>query len=355
MAIQDEWDRILEQGYLDFEGFAPDAGYQMDQYFEGLNNFGLVGPDSSMLTAPIEGGAWGHFLGPGVGAATVKGAPHGAFRPEKLFGGTHRVNIRNEQDLLDYLQWSASLGVHNKARRGKLGIGQADYTGQDVYDYFVKPGERQGFEDQRRAAKQSWKDAQAIGGALSEQYGSRLGLGGGTQAEYLRQAGGATGGKWAEQALLGGMGQYASGVTEGMGRLSELEKLSLAFGGGHEERMAEDLAVAGGAQSVGNIGMAAGAASSNPWGILAGALVKGGSMIPEQIARSQAGKHRRAGAARQAEMADVSPVAWRVPQAGLLRGTQAITPTRFGGSSEAALRNIYQDDEEEKRFRSTFA
>ena len=321
MAIQDDWDRILEQGYVDFQGFHPDQGYQRDTYRAGLADLG--GRRTRAL---------------GTGRDT----------------GTWRVNIENRQDLLDYLEWAGSLGVHNRQRRGKLGIGQADYTGQDVYDYFVRPGERQSFEDERMASQRAWKGAQAVGSALASQYGSRLGLGGGTQGEYLRQAGQAVGGAQAEEALVGGLARYAEETVADPTRLRDIEQISQAFGRGHGEQGAKAEEVATGAEMAGNIGMMAGMASMNPYGAAAGAAVKLGSMVPELIAADQARRHRGTLARRQTALEDVSPANWQTQQAGLLRGSQAIAPTRFGGSAEGALRNIYQDDEEENRFRSTF-
>jgi hypothetical protein len=310
MAVQDEWDKILDQGYLDFQGFDPNAGYQADAYNAGYEGWT---PRTS---------------------------------------GTQRISIRNEQDLLDYLQWSASLGVFNKQRRGRLGIGGATYTGDDIHEYFQKPGEERGFREQAVRSKAAWNKAQTVGGALASQFGSRLGLGGGTQAEYLKQAGQATGGLQAEQALIEGMGRYAKAVTEDENRLATQAGLTTASLLGHGQQAEEQQTVAGVAEGVGSSGLAIGGATGTPVGMAVGAAIKGFSMIPENIARDQARLHRLAGQQFATRMSDVSPTPWNVPQAGLLRGSQSIDATRFGGSAEQALRNLYSDEDEERLFQS---
>jgi hypothetical protein len=319
MAIQDEWDQILDQGYLEFQGFNPNAGYQAEAYHAGYGGW-----------TPGATGGEGFFRAP----------------------NRQRIPIKNEQDLLDYLKWSASLGVFNRQRRGRLGIGGATYTGDDIYEYFQRPGEERGFRDQAVRSKAAWDKAQTISGALASQFGSRLGLGGGAQGEYLRQAGQAGGGAQAERALAEGMGRYAKAVTEDESRLATQAGLTSANLLGHGQQAEEQETVAGIAQTVGDIGLAAGAGSMNPYGALAGAIVKAGSVIPEQIARDQGRRHRLAGQQFATRMGDVSATPWSVPQTGLLRGSQAIDATRYGGSSEQALRNLYSDEEDERLFQS---
>lgn len=136
-STQDVFDKWLDQGFIEYEGWYPantrqgrvaqEYGLSLGPYSErGRRRQGGGGLPFSRTTSGSysdRAGPWG-----GVGSDARKA----------------RWTVNSKQDILDYLEFANKMGVHNTQRRKGLGI--PEYTSQDIYDYFIRPEEGAGLE-----------------------------------------------------------------------------------------------------------------------------------------------------------------------------------------------------------------
>lgn len=194
---QDQWQEWLDQGYIEYEGWAPATAHQG----QTVRNYDLSpGTAGGSSAGPRRAGGGGlpfrrdPIGGPGVGASRT---------------GTWEV--KDKQDILDYLEFVNRMGVHDSKRLGKLGA--KDYTSTDVWEFFERPQEMARLESGRAGITSGIERARR--GAASEaarRGATKFGEG---QAEFQARLPGALasyGGIGAEQALQGGLKRIAQGI-----------------------------------------------------------------------------------------------------------------------------------------------
>lgn len=207
---QDQWQQWLDQGYIEYEGWAP-ATIAQGQVVRDYNlSPGTAGGSSAGKRDTFGGGLpfrRDPFGGPGVGRSRT---------------GTWEV--KDKQDIIDYLEFVNRMGVHNEKNRAKLGV--KDYTSADVWEFFERPGEMARLESGREGIAAGIERARR--GAASEaarRGATKFGEG---QAEFQARLPGALasyGGIGAEQALQRGVKRIAQGIEGSAARGSTASRL----------------------------------------------------------------------------------------------------------------------------------
>ena len=115
-AATDQFQRWLDQGYIDAEGFAPASDHQSAVSKRYGRSLGTTGDEDAR---------------PGGG-----GLP---FSREAPSGRDYRWDVNSPEDILRFMEFANEMAPHTMDRQASFGIPQ--YTGQDVYDFFIRPQE----------------------------------------------------------------------------------------------------------------------------------------------------------------------------------------------------------------------
>ena len=194
---QDQWQEWLDQGYIEYEGWNPATLAQGQTVRDYSLSPGTAGGSSAGDRRSFGGGLpfrRDPFGGPGVGRSR-----------------TDTWEVKDKQDIIDYLEFVNRMGVHNEKNRAKLGV--KDYTSADVWEFFERPGEIDRLESGRKGIVSGVERARR--GAASEaarRGATKFGEG---QAEFQARLPGALasyGGIGAEQALQRGLKRIAQGI-----------------------------------------------------------------------------------------------------------------------------------------------
>ena len=137
-SAQNQWQNWLDEGVIRYSGWVPE-GYQGAV----AEKWDLLGQDNPFYK--------------GIGAP---GSRSGEWK------------VESEQDILDYLEFASEMAVHNKRRLGRLGV--EDYTGQDIADFFVTPGERDRLERAKTETIKNITEAASRGASESGRYAASL-------------------------------------------------------------------------------------------------------------------------------------------------------------------------------------
>jgi len=271
---QDQWQQWLDQGYIEYEGWVPATAHQG----QTVRDYGLS-----------PGTAGGSDAGPrraGGGGLPFRRDPFGGAGVGTSRTGTWEV--KNKQDILNYLEFVNRMGVHDPKRREKLGVG--DYTSTDVWEFFERPQEMARLESGREGIVSGIERARR--GAASEaarRGATRFGEG---QSEFqarLPAALASYGGVGAEQALLRGEKRIAEGIEGSAARGSTASNLLAAaergFGGQmtNASNWAEQgRSMTGAATDTGSSGGAAGGIAAAFLSAIGAPLKIGGSVETEK-------------------------------------------------------------------------
>ena len=301
---QDQWENWLDQGYIDYSGWVP------EHYQVGVaENYGLTGEGNPFFQ--------------GISAPGGRDA---------------RWNVESEQDILDYLSFANELATHNKKRLGRLGV--EDYTGQDIADFFIIPGEKQRVEG---AKAQTLGDIERSGALASSEAG-RMGASvyGGSPALQRSQEGTAAAyAKPSNEGLLTSAALEMAKGIEGGPRLAPLQDLLAAaeLGGvshiGAQKTMSE--------AALAPLAIGASGIGSGNTGAMIGGGITAGAALPFVI-----GGAHQAGLAQEAmskKMAALNPARVVMPSwSSRIKSTRPSGQTaRPYGANQAALAGIYGD------------
>lgn len=206
MATTEEtFDKWLDQGYIEYEGWHPSSRYQ-----------GGVAQRAGLSLGP---------------ESTVGGRrPGGGGLPFSREGGDRsgKWKVESKQDILDYLKFAGELGVSNQQRLKKLGIPQ--YTGQDIYDYFIRPQEVARLD----AAEAGARAAAERGTSVAASEAGRLGLAALTPSfrEMAISGVSPSGTPGGRRAIESALKQAATSIEQNPYRLSDLAQLEGAYSKG---------------------------------------------------------------------------------------------------------------------------
>ena len=209
---QDQWQEWLDQGYIEYEGWNP-ATLAQGQTVRDYN-----------LSPGTAGGSSAGPRRAGGGSLPFRRETRAAYDPlgDAISGTryddpkydpsrTGTWEVKDKQDIIDYLEFVNRMGVHNEKNRAKLGV--KDYTSADVWEFFERPGEMDRFEGGRKGIVSAVERARRGAASEAALRGSRkFGEG---QSEFQARLPGALasyGGIGAEQALQRGMKRIAQGI-----------------------------------------------------------------------------------------------------------------------------------------------
>ena len=157
------------------------------------------------------------------------------------------------EDILRYLEFAQEMAPHATSKQESFNIPQ--YTGQDVYDFFIKPQEVARMESaragiasgldrgRRLAAAEGGKMASSIAGSAPSAYGA-------TSQRALASRGG----PFAERALVEGLKGIANTVTSDPTRTAPISRLGQLASTGHGIHRDLNLGIADAFSALGGAG-----------------------------------------------------------------------------------------------------
>jgi hypothetical protein len=171
-----------------------------------------------MAYEPLSSSQWDQILGQGYVDIPSTSDRRGE-------GNAERISVGDRDALYDVIM--------DQARGGEWG----GYTQQDIYDYFIRPGEERRMQQAEDRFRSLYGQAERSGRQREGQLGARLGFGGtGLGARMARAVRGPErGGMDASQKLAEAQAAAARGIERG-GRLSKIDELATAASTGAERR-----------------------------------------------------------------------------------------------------------------------
>ena len=321
-AATDQFQRWLDQGYIDAVGFAPASDHQSAVSKRYGLSLGTVGDEDAR---------------PGGGGL--------AFSREAPRGRDYRWEVNSPEDILRFMEFANEMAPHTMDRQASFGIPQ--YTGQDVYDFFIRPQEVARMDAARKGLHGSLDRGRRMAASEGAKLASSMFGGGATAGGELEARAGRTladmGGSSAERALIEGLGGITAGIKGDPTRLRALDRLSdkAMLGHGIHTDLNRGVSEAFGGLSSGTSG------GSDPFSQIGAAGV---DLVAQPFAMGgidQARRHQEVLARKLNLLSDVDPADWTadLPVAGTT--PQQMKP--FGGTFATALGDMFTQPEEQAR------
>jgi len=313
-AATDQFDRWLSQGYIDAEGFTPVSDHQSAVAERHGLSLGTVGS--------------GRGVPGGGGLPFSREAPGGReFTPD-----TWKVD--SAEDILRYLEFAQEMAPHATSKQEAFNI--PNYTGQDIYDYFVKPQELSLMQAQRAGTQTGLERGRRIAGSEGAKAADALNAPGDFKAVSQRALA-SRGGPFAERALIEGLRGMSSAINEDPTRMRPVNRLVSAAQTGHgvHADLNDTISNAFGGVAEGGTGLAP---------IDLGMKAVG---LPFQMGgMDQARRHRETLARKMVDLGNVDPVQWGtdMPVAGSTPQQQMAAT-----SLEESLGEIFPTDAKKKK------
>ena len=246
-SAQGQFQQWLDQGYVPYEGFNPTHQYQKDVAAE----YGLSG----------EGGA---FRGMRPGGPLAY--------PERPGSRTGRWDVKDRQDILDYLEFVGKMGVHSEGAISKLGA--PDYTSEDIAQFFIRPDEKARFGSAMESFAGNQAQLDALGSSQAALGGRATHSGDPVTQSILANRGGIGDPASREAAQVEAVRNIAQAIEGDPGRLDPINRLLTAAESGLGSGASIGRAVSGTADAVSGGGEEA-ASTGNPYAMALGLLTMG--------------------------------------------------------------------------------
>ena len=273
-----------------------------------------------------------------AGMRQLQGILDRGFVDDAQFGGQGaRREIKNKDDLQNW--------ISRQAYEGRL-----PWSQQDLYNFFIAPGEQQQMRDAEARYRQMASQVGDTSGQQSAMMSRRLGVAGTGLGRRLAEAGiaGARGSSRFGEGLSRTLADTSKQIASNRGRLGFLDEVAASHDAGAKGR--GDAIQAGGSTvgaGLGALASAIGAASVGPQGVVTGPL----AAILAAIAAGSTAVGSAAGAGAKADYiksAGEKLMEYRRPKVKMAEFEAAGGPVgsadrqlNVGGSNEMALRDLF--------------